>query len=229
MEFTLLWAAGLGMGAALLVARLESRAGLGPKGSIADLSLGSTVFGVFAGRIASMLLAGVNPLAHPADILVVRAGVDTGFAAAGALGFAMVASRRNLRPTLDALAPVALIGLSGWHAGCLFRAACLGTVSSLPWAVAQEGSEVTRHPVEVYAALLFLLGGIWLFRRLRRGAGPPGGAAAMGLALAALIRLATEPLRPSLGGGPVWWYAGGLALGLTAWVLLWFRHRTVRT
>lgn len=228
MEFTLLWAALLGIGSALGVAHVERRAGLSPQGAgLGDLAVGAAVAGLAIGRLGAMLLVGVNPLAHPGDILIVRAGVDPGFASLGGLGFAALSGRRHLLPTLDALAPVAMAGLAGWHAGCLFRGACLGTVSSLPWAVPQAGSALTRHPVEIYAAVLFAAAAFVLFRWLRRGVTVPGGPAFAGLALAGAIRLATQPMRPSLGPGPVGWYAAALSVGLTgAALLLLLRRRT---
>jgi prolipoprotein diacylglyceryltransferase len=70
-----------------------------------------------------------------------------------------------------------------------------------------------RHPVEVYAAVLLLAAAVavalWKARR-RPPLGVPAGVA---LATAAAIRLITEPLRPTLGTGPVWWYAAAIAAG----------------
>lgn len=215
MEFTLLWAAATGVGAALLVAWWEKSLGLIPSetGSLSDLILGAAVSGLITGRLAAMVLSGTNPLTHPGDILIVRSGVDTGFASLGALAFVSLTSRRRLAATIDALAPAAMAGLAGWHAGCLYRGACLGTISSLPWAVAQEGSRVTRHPVEIYAALLFLAAGLTLLWKLRRGLGSAGAVGAMALGMAGAIRLATESLRPSLGPGPAGWYVAAVVLG----------------
>ena len=158
MEFTLLWAAATGVGMAVLMATIIKRRGLIPAeiGSLTDLLIGAGVAGLITGRLAAMILAGTNPLTHPGDILIVRSGVDTGFASLAALVYVGLATRRNLPVAADAVAPAALVGLAGWHAGCLYRGACLGTTSSLPWAFAQPGSDVTRHPVEIYAALLFL-------------------------------------------------------------------------
>jgi prolipoprotein diacylglyceryltransferase len=221
MEFTLLWAAATGVGLALLMANVEKRLGLIPTeaGSLGDLILGAAVTGLITGRLASMFLAGTSPFTHPGDILIVRSGVDTGFASLGALGFVAITSRRHLTATVDALAPAAMAGLAGWHAGCLYRGACLGTTSSLPWAVAQQGSTVTRHPVEIYAALLLSVSALLLLWWLRRGVGPAGMAGAAALGLAGAIRLATEPLRPSLGSGPIGWYLAAIAIGLSGVVV----------
>ena len=225
MEFTLLWAAATGVGLALLMAAIEKRRGLVPAktGSLADLIIGAGVTGLITGRLSAMILAGTNPVTNPGDILIVRSGVDTGFASLGALVFVGVVSRRYLAGTLDALGPAALAGLAGWHAGCLYRGACLGTTSSLPWAIAQEGSNVTRHPVEIYASLLFLIAALTLLWWLRRGVRWTGTAGAVALGVAGVIRLATEPLRPSLGPGPIGWYAAALGIGAAAYVV--FRHR----
>jgi hypothetical protein len=113
------------------------------------------------------------------------------------------------------MAPAILLALAGWHAGCLWRGACLGTVSDLPWAWSQTGSSVTRHPVEIYAALALALGA-YLVSRLGWRPWVRAGAA---LALASGIRLATEPLRPSITGGPIGWYVAGLVLGIVGIVL----------
>ena len=43
------------------------------------------VVGLFAGRLASMIGSGINPLTSPFDILIVRGGVATGLAALAAL------------------------------------------------------------------------------------------------------------------------------------------------
>ena len=161
-----------------------------------------------------MIIAGTNPITHPGDILIVRSGVDTGFASLGALAFVWLTSRRQLAGTIDALGPAAMAGLAGWHAGCLYRGACLGTASSWPWAVAQEGSNVPRHPVEIYAALLFLAAALVLLWWRRRGVRAMGAIGATALVLAGAVRFVTEPMRPSLGSGPVGWYLAAIAIGL---------------
>lgn len=204
MEFTLLAAALTGLAAAwFTVTRTGQPEEL-------DRLLGAATAGLLLGRLVAMVAAGVDPLSHPGDILIVRGGVSTVGATAGALAYLLWSARGDLR-LLDALAPSAVAGMAGWHAGCLWRGSCLGTASDLPWTWALPGSEVGRHPVELYAALSMALAA-WALSRLR----PPAGAVALvALAAVAATRLATEPLRPSLTGGPVWWYAAAVALGLT--------------
>lgn len=206
MEFSLLWAA--------LTAVVASWAGLKwlvPNREPGDLDrlISSAALGLLFGRLVAMLSQGVNPLTNPAEVLVVRGGVST---AAASVAFASTLAYMT-RPgpkALDRLSPAILTGLAGWHAGCLWRGACLGSPSDLPWAWSLPGSGVTRHPVEIYAACLILLGAM-IVTRAPTGRGRAAGAA---LSLAGGARLLTEPLRPSLEGGPVLWYLIAVVVGL---------------
>lgn len=205
MEFTLLFAALTGVAAGWVSLRLtqpQSRSGL------SDLLLGAAFVGLVVGRAASMLGDGVNPITHPGTMLIVRAGVDTGFASLGALAYLAWGSRLQLS-LLDAVAPTALAALAGWHGGCLWRGTCLGTASDLLWAYSQVGSAVDRHPVELYTALAFLATAFAGSRLPAR----EGRAAGLALATAGAIRLATDPMRPSLSGGPTAWYLAAIAVG----------------
>ena len=214
MEFTLLWAALLAVAAMWAMLRVERRLGLLPdsRSDWFDLLIGSAVVGLVVGRLAAMLLTGTNPLTHVADIILIRGGVDTGFASLATILYLLWATRRSGLVSLDAVGPAALAGLAGWHGGCLFRGTCLGTRSDLPWTWAEPGSDLTRHPTELYAALLFLAGAAGVLLLLRRRA-RSGAVASIALALAGVIRLTTEPIRPSLGSGPIWWYTAALVAG----------------
>lgn len=206
MEFTLLWAA--------LTAVVLAWVGLRvwpervPDNAF-DRLVGAGLAGLVAGRLTAMIVQGVNPLTSPGDIIVIRGGVHTG-AAALLFVVTLAWTTRTSLHALDALAPATLLALAGWHAGCLWRGACLGAVSDLPWAWALPGSEMTRHPVEVYAAIGLAIGA-WLVSRL---GWPPWLRAGLALCLVSVIRLLTEPLRPSITGGPVGWYLAGVVLGV---------------
>ena len=151
----------------------------------------------------------------------IRGGVDTGFASLAAVGTAALVLRRadgGMWWALDGLAPAAVAGLAGWHAACLPRAACLGSVTDLPWGIAQEGSVLPRHPVELYAALLLMAVAITLVARKRRR--PPAGVVAgIALAAAALVRMITEPMRLAVGTRPIVWYTAGVVMGVA--VAMW--------
>jgi hypothetical protein len=85
--------------------------------------------------------------------------------------------------------------------------------------MSQTGSDVTRHPVGVYAVIILGVAAIGLawWKAYRR---PPAGApAAVAVLAAAGTRLVLEPLQPSISGGPVWFYAAGLVIGVAA--LVW--------
>lgn len=213
MEFTLLWQALLAVGAALAVARLQQRHGLiSAELGIGDRIIGAVVVGLFVGRLTALVGQGVNPLLSPSDILIVRGGVDTGAAALAAVATLAWGLRSDLWRGLDAAAPAALAGLAGWQAGCLFRSACLGAPSTLPWAWSQPGSTITRHPTELYAAGLLAVAAVVAYRSTTRWR--PGVLAGAALAIAGFSRVITHPLRPALSNSVVAWYLAGVVVGL---------------
>ncbi|HDH03066.1 MAG TPA: hypothetical protein ENH15_02330, partial [Actinobacteria bacterium] len=180
------------------------------------------------GRLAAMIASGVNPIQRPGDIIIVRSGVATGWATMAALAWAVWASRPLWRRALDNAGPAALIGLAGWHSGCLLRDACLGPKTDLPWAMRLDGSVVGRHPTELYAAaLLAAIGGLlWFLVKNRPHLAGTGLPAGLALAAAGATRLITEPLRPALGDGPIGWYALAIVAGLVYAATLTIRPLT---
>jgi len=183
-----------------------------------DALIAAVVVGVVIGRLTAMISAGTSPLSHPGDILIVRAGVDTIAASVAAVATYSFVTRNDPWWLADAAAPAAIAGLAGWHGGCIVRDACLGTPSDLPWAVAQTGSLVSRHPVEIYTALLLLVtAGLTIWWKLHRPR--PGVVAALGVASVATARLVTEPLRLGLGGDLLWWYTIALVTALAVLAL----------
>jgi prolipoprotein diacylglyceryltransferase len=227
MEFTLLFAAAMAFAAGVFALRWEAARGNAADCArdLGEVLLTSAIVGLFVGRLAAMIGSGVNPLTSPVDILIVRGGVATGPAALAALLTAAASARGELSAVADAIAVASLAALGGWQLGCLPREACLGSPSDLPWSMTQTGSSIGRHPVELYAAAIYLLAAVALaVARKRRMA--PGLAAATALLVAAAGRLATEPLRPRLGAGPIWWYVAGIGAGVGA--ALWaLRRRSV--
>ncbi len=222
MEFTLLGAVFVGIVPLYGVLYWEARRGNAAActRNLWDVALTAVIAGVVVGRIAAMISDGVNPLAHPGDLLIIRGGVATGPASLAALATVAWIGRTELWAVMDGLAAAALAGLGGWHLGCVVRDACLGTPSDLPWAIAQDGSTITRHPVEVYATLALFAAAASLAIRRMKHRPRPGMAAAFALAMVSLVRLVTEPLRPTLAGGPVGWYIAGLlaGVGLAVWL-----------
>lgn len=179
-------------------------------GPFSDL-LGAVLAGLAAGRLVYVVAEGVDLLGRPLDFVMVRGGIASGPAGLAALGYLAWTCRSNLAARMDHLAPAALLGLAAWEAGCWWQGACLGAPSGLWWAMALPGSDLTRHPVGMYAAVLLAAGAAWL---LRLPLPRQGATAAIGLGWASVVRLAV-PLW-SVGGwsSRSWWYVAGLLVGL---------------
>ncbi len=223
MEFTLLGAALVATLAALVTVRWETGRTI-PAGCtriVWDSLIGSAMVGLAVGRLAAMIGQGTNPLGHLGDIILVRGGVDTVAAAAAAIGALGWFARSDLWALLDAAAPSALAGLAGWHAGCLVRGTCLGTRSSVPWALEQDAAGIGRHPVEIYAAVALVAAVVALLWVKTTGRAAPGVISTGALSAAAVVRLVTEPLRLGLGGDLTGWYAAAGAAGVAAVFWRW--------
>ena len=223
MEFTLLAAAAVAVGSFWLMLRWEAKRGnaAGCALDIWDAGLTAGAVGLLAGRLISMTQAGINPITNPTQIILIRSGVSTaGASVAALLAFGFLA-RKSLLEASDAIAPSVLAGLAGWHAGTMITGSWLGTASDLPWAQPVPGRDITRHPVELYAAGLYLIAAIAIALWKQKGRPPLGIPAGFALAAAGGVRLITEPMRVSLAGGPIWLYAGGVVagLGLVVWAV----------
>ena len=230
MEFSLLGAAAIGVAAFWGMLRWEAKRGnaAGCAVDLWDVGLTAAIAGLFLGRIGAMVAAGINPLADPGQIILIRSGVATPVVTIGTITVFAVLARRDLVTAADAIAPAALAALAGWHAGCVTSNACLGTESGLPWAFALPGSEVTRHPVGLYTAAALALAAIALAMWKQHGRPAPGVVAGFGLIAAGTARLATEPLRVSLTGGPVVLYGAGIGVGCAIVGVAWVRDRRAR-
>ncbi len=225
MEFTLLAAAAMAAAGFWLMVRWEAKRGnaAGCAVDIWDVGITSAVGGILIGRLVAMMSAGISPLTDPGQIILVRSGVSTVGATLGTFAIFTFLARKELFSTADAIGPAALVGLAGWHAGCLPTDGCLGTESSLSWAMTLEGSTVTRHPIQLYAAIAFGIAGLGIAAWKQYGRPPVLAPAGMALIAAGGIRLGTEPLRISLAGGPVWFYAAGIIVGATMVVAAFVR------
>ena len=221
MEFTLLGSAAVAIASFWLMIRWEAKRGnaAGCAVDIWDAGLVAVIGGVFVGRLVSMTSAGINPFSNLGQILLVRSGVSTAGAAVGGIAIYAFIARKDIITGLDAIAPAALAALAGWHAGCVVTDSCLGTESTLPWAMTLAGSTITRHPVELYAAILLAVAPVIIAQWKKRGRPREFAPTAIALLSAGGIRLVTEPMRISLSGGPVWLYGAGCVAGavLLAW------------
>lgn len=224
MEFTLLVAVMLGVMAAVGWLAVIHHGDAELRSSTRDLIVIGALAGIVAGRIWAMIAGGTNPITHPVDVFIVRGGVDPFAASLAAVAATAWSGRHEGWALVDAAAPGAVMGLAGWHAGCLVRNACLGSTTDLPWGWAATPGAAARHPVELYAAALFVLAALTVTALWRRRGGT-GLATTVAVASAAGVRAVTEPLRPVLGEGRTLGYAvaAGLATALAAGA--WWRNR----
>jgi phosphatidylglycerol:prolipoprotein diacylglycerol transferase len=73
--------------------------------------------------------------------------------------------RTDLRTTLDALAPGALLGFAIGRVGCWCAGCCQGVVTRVPWGViVAELGAAPRHPVQLYEAAADALLALWVVR-----------------------------------------------------------------
>ncbi len=227
MAFDLLIRAFLAVGALWLVLRWEAKRGNAVECArdLFDAALTAGALGILVGRIGAMLHAGVSPLTDPGQILLVRSGIATVPAAVTAVVTLGSFGRRHLWQTYDAVAPAAVAALSAWQGSCFVGDACLGIPSDLPWAIALSGSDVTRHPVGIYEclALAAVAFGLVVVKQTRRP--PVGMASGIALAGVGVIRLAMEPMKLSIDGGPTWFYALATAVGLAVVIGSWSRAK----
>ena len=221
MEFTLLAAAAIAVAAFWLMLRWEAKRGnaAGCTLDLWDAGLTAAGVGLVVGRLVAMAQVGINPFSDPAQIILVRSGVSTVGASVAALAMFAFLARKSFLEASDGIGPSALAGLAGWHLGSVVTGLWLGTVSTLPWAQTAPGSNITRHPVEIYTAVLFFVTAFAIATWKQKGRPPLGVPAGLSLAAAGAIRLVTESLRISLTGGPILLYTGAVVggLGIALW------------
>jgi phosphatidylglycerol---prolipoprotein diacylglyceryl transferase len=100
------------------------------------------------------------------------------------------------RRTGDAFAVAVPLAQAIGRLGCLFHGCCYGTAWSGPWAVSMGG--LSRHPAQIYEALLDLALAVWIWTRRHRPM-PEGNLFRRYLVGYAAIRFVLEPLRGDAG------------------------------
>ncbi len=211
MDLTLVWRAAGAMSAAALALRMLRRRRPPEFSEPFNDLLGAVLVGMAVGRLAYLLGEGIDLIEHPIEIVLVRGGIAPVPAAMAALGYLVWSGRSDLSIRMDHLAAPALAGLAIWEAGCWWQGSCLGSPSGIWWAVALPGSDLTRHPVGMYAAGLLAAGAVWLLLRPLRW---KGASAAAGLGWASTVRLAVPLWSVGNWSNWAWWYLLGVVLGL---------------
>lgn len=126
---------------------------------------------------------------------------------------------------LDLLSVPTLIGLAIGRLGCLLAGCCIGTASTLPWAIHYDGDETDRHPVQFYESIGDLLLAYGLTRAFRTSNTPlrAGDRATLAIGGYAALRFMTELLRAgrttTYGLNPVqWWMLAVIAVLGVQWL-----------
>lgn len=113
-----------------------------------DTLLAPGIAGLAAARLVAVLLDDPAALARPADLLVIRGGVDFWPGVAVAVATFLWSTRREHTEAYDRLAdvtPVALVALGAYESSCLIRGGCVGP--SLGAGLRVDGVSATMAPV----------------------------------------------------------------------------------
>jgi hypothetical protein len=196
---------GLLLSIALVVGAVAASIRLAPprtsdRRDLVDAALVPAMMGLLAGRLAAIVLGDPNSLTRPADILVLRGGVEFWPGLAVALLVMMWASRQSL-PALPARladgAPYALVAYAAYEAACLVRSGCFGpstTIGLVPRGIASR-----MFPVGLVVAVAAVgLAGV-VRRSARRDSITRCALAIGGLAT---IRTVASVWLPKIGSGP---------------------------
>lgn len=168
--------------------------------NLLDSSIGPALLGLLVGRVAAMLLEDPRSLARPADILVLRGGVELWPAVSIGVVAGFAATRRDGRNGWAALAdsaPTALVGYASYEAGCLARSGCFGPVSKI--GLIPPGLTSAMVPV----GLLMAIAIVALAAAVRRHTlHDDFGGVALAIGGLALVRSVASIWLPKIGNGP---------------------------
>ncbi len=164
--------------------------------------------GVISGRLVHLATHWLYYSANPGEAATLWDGGASLYGAllGGSLVLWLAARRQRLAPwaLLDAAAPAALAGVALGRIGCLLVGAAWGVPTDAPWGVIYWNPgdvlppnllSLPLHPYPLYefAAVLAVLGGLWLLRRRLTFTGSTFLVAATGYAI---IRLGLAGFRP---------------------------------
>lgn len=164
--------------------------------AVVDLTSAIAFAAFAAARLAAALPHWRVTVAHPLDLLRVTDHLSlTGGAVGAAGGLALVSWRAGL-PVIkvaDLYGAALPIGVATHGVGCLLREDCYGREAPSPIGIVFPGLRTPRYPVELYAAAFALLAYFGV-QQLRRRL-PPGGVAAVAVAVLAASRAMLDGLR----------------------------------
>lgn len=126
-----------------------------PQELLWDLSIYLVATGALGARILYVLTKWSDYAQTPLEVFNFRAGGLSlhGALIGGALGLIWFAKCRNISPIvlLDLISPSVALGIAIGRIGCFLNGCCIGTATSLPWAVGG------RHPAQLYEMFLDLI------------------------------------------------------------------------
>ncbi|MBI5032024.1 MAG: prolipoprotein diacylglyceryl transferase [Chloroflexi bacterium] len=125
---------------------------------------------ILFGRIVFILQNSMIYASQPFDMFSLTASalsLDYGIAGGAIAAYTYVVWRNiSFARFADALAPGALIALAIITIGQLLNGDAIGTPTDLPWAISLWGD--LRHPVQIYLAMITLIGAIVVWQLARR-------------------------------------------------------------
>jgi prolipoprotein diacylglyceryltransferase len=198
--------------------------------SMADAALGPAIIGLLAGRVTAILLDDPHSLTRPADILLLRGGVELWPGIAVGFAAAIVMAQRagqSVGARLADAAPAALVAYAAYEAGCLLRSGCFGPSSRV--GLAPQGLSTTVIPIGLFVAIAAVGVATMVRRCFWRDSITAIGFAVVGLAL---IRAVAAIWLPKIGAGLTRQHLesifvlGGASLAMAS---RWVYHHLVRT
>jgi hypothetical protein len=193
---------------------------------LVDAALGPAMMGLLAGRLAAIALGDRNSLTRPADVLVLRGGVEFWPGLGMALLLMIWASRQRLAALPARLAdgaPYALVAYAAYEATCLVRSGCFGPSTSI--GLAPPGIASRMLPIGIFVAVAV----VGLAAIVRRSAGrDPITRCALAIGGLAAIRTAASVWLPKIGSGPTRQHLESIAVLVITVTLLTGRSLTQR-
>jgi hypothetical protein len=168
--------------------------------NLLDSAIGPALLGLLVGRVVAMLLEDPGSLTRPADILVLRGGVELWPAVSIGVIAGFVATRRDGRNGWAALAdaaPSCLVGYAAYEGACLARSGCFGPMSKI--GLIPPGLTSAMVPVGLLVAVAVVVLAAAVRRHTLRD---DFGGVALAIGWLALVRSVASIWLPKISNGP---------------------------
>jgi uncharacterized membrane protein YhaH (DUF805 family) len=202
IDVGLLLAMIVAVAAPVLVSRRWPLRTVEPPASLLDVALGPALAGLAVGRLTAVALDDPRSLLSPADLLIIRSGVELWPGVMAATALAAWSARRVGVAAIDRLAdgaPFALVSYAGYEVTCPFRGGCFGPEA--PVGLRPPGLTTTMVPVGILIAVAVAVGAFVVRRLADRGASG-GLIPVMAILVVASVRAVGSIWLPHVGSGP---------------------------